>query len=464
MTRTRVSRANSREQSVPRFRARRVVLALLLAACGKSPDRAARELASLDPADAALRVRAMVDGCEGFSRALDRIHAARIRGRTLDGLVDDAVTAARQKCPAPLPAVRGRGAAHQLALARLLDDKPADALAALSGTEPALRWRRAELLDRLGRPADAIAELDTALATTPDADASATRRLLAISVAARNKQHTDVVALIAAAPLPERPTLAFRAVADTPADALGALADAAASNTATLDIAVTAADRIEELRGPAGARGARERIAEVEPGVAEHWDALGRARIAAGDTGGALAAWDKAIAIAPAQPSFRVTPIRALVIAGDRARAKQRAAELAAEARTGKDPERFVTASAGASAAGDTALAAKLAREGHALRPTDGRLAFLVGERLAEASDRAGAAEWFTELLVCGAHGRPWHRHEVAGKLLGLASDAAGAKLVLAALDAPAGCAPVEPADLATYVDPLRTRVRAKLP
>jgi hypothetical protein len=58
----------------------------------------------------------------------------------------------------------------------------------------------------------------------------------------------------------------------------------------------------------------------------------------------------------------------------------------------------------------------------------------------------------YAELLACGAHGRAWHRHEVAGRLLQLGDRA----IVRAALAAPRPCTTVEPDDLATYVDTLR--------
>ncbi|MGK4302236.1 hypothetical protein, partial [Klebsiella pneumoniae] len=77
-------------------------------------------------------------------------------------------------------------------------------------------------------------------------------------------------------------------------------------------------------------------------------------------------------------------------------------------------------------------------RDARALRTGDGRLAFLVAQRLAEAGETRAAAEAYAELLACGAHGKPWHRHEVAGKLLGLAGTSEDAHAsVLAAIDAP---------------------------
>ncbi|HEY5935098.1 MAG TPA: hypothetical protein VIU61_10700, partial [Kofleriaceae bacterium] len=80
----------------------RWAVAILAVACSSSSENAreARELAALDLAEASTRVRGMVTGCPGFTRALDRM--SLLTGRALAGLVDDAVDAARAKCKAPL--------------------------------------------------------------------------------------------------------------------------------------------------------------------------------------------------------------------------------------------------------------------------------------------------------------------------------------------------------------------------
>jgi cytochrome c-type biogenesis protein CcmH/NrfG len=451
-----VRRANRCEQPSPRFgeltRHRRfgVLCAIAAVGCAKP---AAKDRAFDDPAQAAAIVRATVTSCAGVGQTLDDLARARVSGRVLAGLVDDAIAHAR--CDDLGGAIRGRTAAHQLARARLADDRPDDALAQLTTlAEPAIRYRRAELLDRLGRSGEAHREL---AAVTLDDEAKALQRLLRVSIAARAGHAQEVVHAVGAAPLAERPRLASRAVADAPLASLPALVDA--SGASALDVAMTAADRLEERHGPAAVLAARERIAALDGGDADAWDALGRARIAAGNIDDALAAWDRAIALAPAQPAFRLTPIRALVIAEQPARATQRAAELARQARAGSDVELIVTASAAAAAAGDGKLALELARDARARRAGDGRLAFLVAQRLAEAGDARGAAVAYSELLVCGAHGRPWHRHEVAGELLALArGDDTARRIVLAALAAKRACQPVEPEDLATYVEGLRAR------
>jgi hypothetical protein len=356
------------------------------------------------------------------------------------------VLAAARGCPDLDGATRGPGIGRQLARARLRDDRPEAALAELTALlHPAIAIRRAELLDRLGRPGDALGAIAPAVLVDPDAQLA--QMLYAISHAVRSGAADSAARRIATAPLPDRPRLAHRAAADCPEPGLSALAARGP------ELATAVADRIEHDHGPAAARAAREQAALLEPDDADGWDALARSRIAAGATDEALAAWDKASSLAPAQPTFRVAPIRALVIAGEGARARARASELAAAARKAADVEMLVTASAGATAAGDTALAIALSREAQAHRPGDGRLAFLVGPRLAEGGDARAAAGVYADLLACGAHGRAWHRHEVAGRLLALGDRA----LVAAAIAAPRACTVVEPDDLAGYVEKLET-------
>jgi tetratricopeptide (TPR) repeat protein len=381
--------------------------------------------------------------CPDLTRELD---APAAGARALAHRVDDAIAAARS-CPDLDGAARGPGIGRELARARILDAHPEAALAELTSLlHPAVAIRRAELLDRLGRPGDAVGAIAPALLL--DADAQLAQTLYAISNAVRSRSPGEAARRIATAALPDRPRLAHRAAADCPEAGLSELAALGP------ELATAVADRIEHDRGPAAARGAREQAVALEPDDADAWDALGRARIAAGATDDALAAWDRASTIAPGQPTFRVAPIRALVIAGNTARARARANDLAADARKRADVELLVTASAGAAAAADGALAIELAREARRNRPGDGRLAFLLGQRLAEGGDARAAADAYAELLTCGAHGRAWHRHEVAGRLLALGA----AAIVNAALAAPRACVVVEPEDLATYVDTLRAK------
>ncbi len=439
---------------------RRALVLLLSIGCGKAAvDRdvgRANELAQLDLAEASIRVRAMVDGCPGLARALDQLSRSTLTGRPLAGLVDDAVGAIANRCPRPLEAIPVVGTAQQLARARLLDQRPRDALAALAGgtTEPAIQFRRAELLDHLGRPAEAIVELDAGLARAPDDLARHSRRLLEVAIAARAGKAAEVARTITAAPLTDRPGLAFRAAAETPAASLDALALAATEP----ELVTAVADRIEQERGAVAARLAREHAVSLAPERAEYQDAAARSLVP-DRIDDALAAWDRAAAIAPKQPSYRIAPIRALVAMNQLARARTRAVALAKLARAGTDVDPLLTASTAAAAIPDHVLAIELAREAKKRRPLDGRLAFTLGERLASAGDRAAAAAVFAELLVCGAHDRPWHRHEVAGKLLALATDAASTALVTSAIAAHRACTPADPTDLAQLLDALHGKL-----
>ena len=480
---------------------RRLVLALALAAAGchshttaQDPaiERAARALrATRDPATASGVVRGLAgqDGCAGLGRALVALTRGQISGRVLSGLVDDAVSAAHDaSCEgrrARAALGTGNDAAHQLARARLLEQHPAQALAQLAaGTgEPAVDLRRAEILSALDRPRQALAALDAAVAALPaDAQARAARMDLLVALgrpaeavkAAGGEEHPRDPALVtsllaalvadgqmaraaalwAAAPLPDRSELARRAArAATSSAALERLGSAPAAG---LELWAAVADRIEALRGAAAALPWRARAAAAAPDRAEPEDALARSLAAAGQLDQALAAWDRATTAAPAQPTYQLEPIRALMASGRTGRARARAARVIAAARRARRVDPLVTAAAAAAAAGQAALAVTLAREARAVRPGDGRLAFLLGQRLAEAGDRREAARVWHQLLVCGAHGRPWHRHEVAGRLMLLGDTPAAAAQVEAVIESTPPCTAVAPRELATYLSAAR--------
>jgi len=276
--------------------------------------------------------------------------------------------------------------------------------------------------------------------------------LSAVSDDVRAGRYAAAAARIAVAELPERPALAFRAASDAPAEALPALAAAAVEP----ELAAAVADRLEHDRGPKEALAARERAAAAGPDRAEHHDALARARLAAGQRDAALAAWDRAAELAPLQPLYRLAPIRALVALGDRERACARAATIAVAT---SDVERLLVAASATAACGDHARAIELARAARDRRPSDGRLAFNLGERLTDAGDPA-AARVFADLLICGAHGRAWHRHELAARLVALATDPAASRRVLEELDAPRACPPVNAPKLTKYLASLRTKLK----
>jgi tetratricopeptide (TPR) repeat protein len=276
--------------------------------------------------------------------------------------------------------------------------------------------------------------------------------LTAISGDVRAGRYAAVAARIAAAELPDRPSLAFRAASDAPAAALPQLASAATE----AELAAAVAERLEQELGPEAALLARERAATTAPDRAEHHDGLARARLAAGQREAALAAWDRAAALAPLQPAYRLAPIRALVALGDRDGACSRATALAAGA---NDVDRLLVASNAAAACGDRVRAVELARAALDRRPGDGRLVFTLGERLIAAGDPS-APRVFADLLICGARGRAWHRHEVAARLIALATDQDASRRVRDALDAPRECQPVDTPDLKQYVESLHSRLK----
>ncbi|HTE53528.1 MAG TPA: hypothetical protein VK698_21885, partial [Kofleriaceae bacterium] len=490
----------------------------MLAACGSgaAPDpgdqevtRAAAAIAATpEPAAAAAQVTALARrGCAGLRRALAALARSQISGRLLSGLVDDAVAAADGSgCGAAraADALAGeRSAPFQLARARAAEARPGEALAQLAAgdAEPAVHLRRAELLAALDRTADALAELERFLARFPgDGLARATRvegllalhrpadavaaagpgphrdpvlREAAVAALAAAGRLREAAAAVAAAELPERPALSRRIAAAAPLADLERLAGADAANPtgaaaatgdrAPLDVELLAviADRVEAERGAAAAVVIRERAAGAAPERADLADALARALVAAGRIDPALAAWDRAAAAAPAAPAYRLAPIRALAAAGLASRARARARSAAAAARRAGDAESLTTASDAAAAAAATDLALALAREARAARPGDGRLVMLVGERQAGAGDRSGAAATWTALLVCGAHGRAYHRHEVAARLVRLAADPPAAALVERALAARPPCAAADPDGLASYLAEAKNQLEA---
>jgi hypothetical protein len=423
------------------------VLVILALACGARDRDTGPDLAGRDPAESARLVREMATGCAGLSRALRAIDRSRISGPQLADLVEEAVAASA------CVEARGDGIAFRLARAHLLAERPAAALEELpaGSSEPAVRRHRAELLGALRRPAEALAEFEGL--SGPMAPSREEELALRVAALAGAGRYPEAAELVAGAPLPERPALAVHAATALPARSLEALAGAAGDEP---ELLTAAADRIESRSGPAAALPWRERAAAVQPGRAELWDALGRSRTAAGQIDQAVAAWQRASDAAPAQPSYRLAPIRALAAAGAMSRARERARREIAWARGAGTAEALVTGSAAASAGGEPALAVALAREAEAARPGDGRLAFLIANRLAEAGEATAAARAYQELLVCGARGRPWHRHEVAGRMLQLAGEPAGRAAVRASLDRAPSCPPVAPEDLAGFIRGIR--------
>jgi len=251
------------------------------------------------------------------------------------------------------------------------------------------------------------------------------------------------------APLDERPALAERLARAVPPQKLAQLAAATRDPDLLFAYAASAPK-------PAQAIPLWQLAAAAAPTRAEPLDRLGQALVDAGRAAEAVAAWDRASELAPAQAAYQWAAIRALVAAGKSATAHERASAQASRARASGDADRLLDAAESAALAGDLPLSVRLAGEARDRRPGDGRLVFAYANRLAAAQKFEAAARVWIELLVCGAHNRPWHRHEVAGQIEKLRNEGAISEARLAALLAqPHPCTPVDPSDLAPYLSQL---------
>jgi len=134
---------------------------------------------------------------------------------------------------------------------------------------------------------------------------------------------------------------------DTPADAERALPILARAERATpgdFQVALRAS-AVELQAGHAPEAGlAAGRALEVEPYSANAWEALARARLAAGDPGGAAAAADRALGILHDYPGALATRAQAAGRLGDAATADGARARLSALALTDDDARRLLTA------------------------------------------------------------------------------------------------------------------------
>ena len=141
-----------------------------------------------------------------------------------------------------------------------------------------------------------------------------------------------------------------------------------------------------------------------------------------GQPADAIRAWDRAGAIALGHPRPVLAPIRLLAQSGRGTEALARAAGMAEEARKKSDGLALGMASLAYKYAQSPKQAVVLAREAVAAREGDGRLVSELAVRLVEAGAQAEATRVLSELLVCGARGRTWHRHEIAARLSALVS------------------------------------------
>ncbi|MBI2893678.1 MAG: hypothetical protein HYY06_09015 [Deltaproteobacteria bacterium] len=441
-----------------------------------------------DPAVLAGAVRnAAAGGCGDLAATLAALGARategrpRLRSRELRGLVDDALDAASGACrgnAARATLASARGPAVALARSEVSGADQAAALASLERAHDdvaAIRFRRAELHERAGRTDEAARELRRGLELEDDPDArAALARLevvrgrpeaaLRLLAAAQGSGHeaiaeartaalaaagrdADVVLEVSRAPIDLRPELARAA-----ARAAAAPDRLAQAGRGSSEILRALADRARGEGGPAASARLLAGAAALEPRDAALAQTLAQDLAAAGDLDGAIDAWDRAAALAPAAERPCLEPIALLVGAGRSSDARARSEALARAARSGGDADALARASAGAAAAGDRALALALAREAQGARPSDGRLASILADRLEEAGKHSEALEALVRLFVCGAHGRPWHRHDLARRLAALARSSGQADALEARLRAAPSesrCTPTRPDELA---------------
>src|SRR5689334_8619404 len=155
------------------------VVTLAAIGCAGDPGNSG-EIDTRNEGAAATEVRRISVSCDGFRDALRRLD--RASGRVLTGLVGDAIEAARPACPDLLAVAGGRSAAQQLARSLLRDEHPHPALVELhTSWEPAVRFRRAELFDRMQRYDEALLEIDVAMALAPDAQGLVLRRSIEVA-------------------------------------------------------------------------------------------------------------------------------------------------------------------------------------------------------------------------------------------------------------------------------------------
>lgn len=451
---------------------------------------------SRDPVELSEAIRAATRaGCASTARAV-RALDARITGPTalpavvLEGLLEDARLAA-SSCGDPgwrHELARIGGVAATMALAPEPGDDAGlasalDALAPLPAV-PVVLYRRARLEHRRGHTAAAIRALEHALADDEQPAARAQLALLvpdperglAVLDAGRTPTAThaagtddpvataraillvragrlgDAARAVVAAPPVHRRALAVRVVEAGGVEALERWHEL---SEAGVELLAAAGDRLQQLGKPGRASDCLARAAALAPDDADLAIALAEASTAAGEVERAIAAWDRAASLQPALERAALAPIELLAGARRPADARARARALADGARRAQDADQLARAAMAAALADDPRAALALIREARALRPTDGRLQALAADRLAAVDARAALAA-YVELLVCGAHGRPWHRHELVARIVETATarDLTGEARALIA--APSSCAPVGPGELASYLDEVR--------
>lgn len=432
------------------------LLILLLIGCSKGEQeqsedtplaRQLLEARTVIEASSAIR-EAEFASCQERRRALLALDARpeekHFDPRSYRGLIEEILDASRlacaikndqsqQKLQGVVAEQRGSTA---LAIARsLIEATPAEGLRALEGAKPsaALLRRRAELLFALERHREARQALVDSLPFDDDVETRARAARLAnlagdaelalklcagrsevllrkerIGALALRARYSELVAEIHEVPLHLRGEASEYALARA-ANAMELLAE----KNAPSDLLEAGVSKLgSELED--GGAALLQRAAQLSPERAELHMALAEALEASGRAREAVASWDRAAQLAAGAERPVLAPIRILFSLGEKRRARARASKLATRA---KSAEELRLAAFACKYAGQLSRAAELARKALAQRPGDGRLRSELATRLEEAGQHNEAAELLASLLVCGARGQPWHRHEIAARL-----------------------------------------------
>ena len=449
-----------------------LLIPLLIAGCSSKRDAERRQgrdvLAkglqeSRTPLGASLIIaEAEFSSCASLEQGLAALEDGPWRGSAMRGLVEEMLQRGYGLCDATKTAAWRPGVATSLARS-LMEEDAARAVATLTKAPRAavVLQRRAELYFAMGRDAEgreilidslrldddnevrALAARLIRLSGDPErarslcqgyeSDVIAPQRVAALSALGRaDEVHRE----LANAAIHIRPELAVAAIG-----ASKNVEELVALPTAGPEVLLAAA-RAEGISSTIAVRVLR-RATELDRQNADLWIALAEAEEVEGEIPAAIAAWDRAAALAPGAQRPVLAPIRLLASVGDNAKAVLRALKLSADARAKKNAEALHLASLAFRYAGDVSRAVAHAEEAVALRPGEGRLQSELAHRLEEAERVPEAAKVLSRLLVCGSRGRPWHRHEVAARLVALVGADAVATEVAAV-----ACAVVDPEGL----------------
>jgi len=442
----------------------RLLIPLLVAGCSAKRDAERRQsndvlAKALQESKTPLRAsqtiaKAEFPSCASLEQGLVALEDGRWRGSAMRGLVEEMLQRGQGLCDATKTAAWRPGVATSLARS-LMEEDAARAVAALTEAPRAavVLQRRAELYFAMGRDAEGREVLIDSLVLDDDSEVRAlAARLIRLSGDPKRAfslcqgHEGDAIALerVAALSALGRTDEVHRELANAAIHTRPELAVAAIGASKNVEELVElpagpevllAAARAEGISSSTAARLLR-RATELDGQDADLWIALAEAEELAGEPRAAIAAWDRAAALAPGAQRPVLAPIRLLSSMGDDAKAVFRAQKLSVDARSTKNAEALHLASLAFRYAGDRPGAVTHAEEALALRPGEGRLQSELAHRLDEANRIPEAAKVLSKLLVCGSRGRPWHRHEVAARLVALVgADAVATEIAAVACD-----------------------------